>query len=115
MDNGQPPPFHEPIRTIDPAIKSLLKEEKLTIQHGISFSKYLALKPLDNFELIQNSKLLSFYFRDANCYINSRRIFLELEWYATKEDGSPLTIDDETSANNPTAHGLIDSLVINIG
>ena len=116
MDHAEPPPFQHPKSTLSTSVQSLIKDEtELFIEHGVQFCKYIAVKALDNIELVSSSKLLNFYFKDQNVFINSQRTFLELDFYCTREDGAAITQADMISANNVLPQSLIDSCVLNIG
>ena len=115
MENATPPAFNQPRETLDPTVQSILNDNELFIQHGINYSRYISLKPIDNMELVQNSKLVSFYFKDKNCFINTRRVFLQIKFICTDENDNALTQDDNVSANNVMSHSIIDSCILNIG
>ena len=115
MDNELPPPFSAPVKTLSPTVNSLLNENELFIEHGIAYSKYVSLKPIDNLELIKNSKLVQFYYKDQNCFLNTKRIFLALEFICTNDDDTELLQTNNVSACNVMAQSLIDSCILNIG
>ena len=116
MDHSEPPPFQHPRETLSTSVQSLIQDQsKLFIEHGVQFCKYIAVKPLDNIELVSSSKLLNFYFKDQNVFINSKRTFLEIQFECQKHDGTALTQADMVSANNVLPQSLIDSCVLNIG
>ena len=115
MDNRNPPNFSSPIPTVSPTVRSLTESDELFIEKGVSFSKFLPIKPLDPLDLIKNSGVLCYYFKDNSVFINSKRIFLELEFEACLEDGTALTQDHNVSASNVMSHTIIDSCVLTIG
>ena len=115
MENSTPPNFHAPITNVDPSVKSLLSNNELFVEHGISFAKYVPIKPIDSIGLIRDSKVLSYYYKDSNCFINTKRVFLELEFYCENEDSSALTQENNVSASNVMSHSIIDSALLNIG
>ena len=115
MENTQPPPFQRPIAALDPTVQSILNENELIVERGISYSRYVPLRPVDNLELLKNSKLLNYYYKDLNCYLNTRRVFLHIQYICTKDDGNALTRDDYVSASNVMAQSMIDSCILNIG
>ena len=81
MNNDNPPQFKSPTQTISPTVRSLTENDELFIEKGVSFSKYISLKPLDPMDLIKNSGVLCYYFKDSSVFINTKRIFLEIEKY----------------------------------
>ena len=115
MENAQPPPFQRPIAALDPTVRSILEENELIVEKGISYSRYVPLLPQDNLDLIKNSKLLNYYYKDVNCYLNTRRVFLHIQYICTKDDGSALTQEDNVSASNVMSQSMIDSCILNIG
>ena len=115
MENTTPPPFHSSITTVDPTVKAILSENELFIEHGVSFAKYVPLKPNDNMGLVRDSKLLCYYYKDANCFLNTKRIFLEIEFHCENDDSSALTQANNVSACNVMSHSIIDSALLNIG
>ena len=70
MENKQPPVFQSNIQTTNPAIQSLLHEDRLYVEKGVNFSKYVTVFPLDSLELIKNGKIVNFVFRDNTCFVN---------------------------------------------
>ena len=70
---------------------------------------------VDPLELKKNSRSATFYYRDANAFVNCKRIFLDISWIATRHDGTELTQSDNVSCLNPAAHNLIQAVTINIG
>ena len=115
MENGRPPTFTQPTETLDPTVRSILNENELFVEHGISYSRYVVLKSIDNMELIKNSKLVSYYYKDQNCFLNTRRIFLHIKYICTHDDGNELKQEDNVSACNVMSHSIIDSCILNIG
>ena len=115
MENTTPPPFHSSISTIDPTVKSILSENELFVEDGVSFAKYVPLKPNDNMGLVRDSKLLCYYYKDSNCFINTRRVFLEIKFHCENDDSSALTQANNVSACNVMSHSIIDSALLNIG
>ena len=115
MEHSNPPNFQAPKTTVAPTVQSLLNDNVLFLESGISYCKYVPLKPMDHMELIKNSKIVSYFFRDQTCFINTKRIFLELEFICVNEDDSPLKQADNVSACNVLSHSIIESCVLNIG
>ena len=115
MEHAQPPPFREPGQTVDLSVKNLLNDNELYVSRGIDFSRFVPLKPLERDDLIKDQRVMSFYYKDANAFVCSRRVFLEMEWYACLEDDSPLTLAHAVSATNPMSQTIIDSCTLNIG
>ena len=115
MENATPPQFRPPLPTISPTVKSLTENDDLFLEKGVSFSKYIPIRPLDPMDLIKNSGVLNYYFRDSSAYINTKRVFLELEFEACLDDMSPLKQNHNVSACNVMSHSIIDSCVLNIG
>ena len=71
---------------------------------------------VDPLELKKASKSAVFYFRDQNIYVDTRKIYCDLTWYAFKEpDETALEKADMTSTLNPASQHLIDSAIVNIG
>ena len=66
-------------------------------------------------DLIKNSGVLCYYFKDSSVFINTKRIFLEIEYEACLEDDTALTQNHNVSACNVMSHSIIDSCVLNIG
>ena len=97
-------------------MQSLLKNQtELFIEHGVNYCKYVPVKPLDNLELISSSKLVNFYYKDQSAFINTSRVFLEVEYLCQNNDGTAITQADAISANNVMSQSLIDTCVLNIG
>ena len=143
MDHAQPPPFRQPGQTVDLSVKNLLSDNELYVSRGIDFSRYVPVcitlvlsffilsallrqflihsfalckvKPMERDDLIKDERVMSFYYKDANAFVCTRRIFLELEWYACLDDDSALTMTHAVSANNPISQTIIDSCTLNIG
>ena len=115
MDNTQPPNFIAPTSTLSPTVNSLLNENELFIEHGISYTKYVSLKPLDNLDVVKNSKLVSYFYRDQNCFLNTKRVFLKISYTCMNSDNTALTQENNVSCCNVMAHSLIDSCILNIG
>ena len=115
MEHSQPPPFHQPEQTIDLSVRNLLSDNELYVSRGIDFSRYVPIKPLERDDLIKDQRVMSFYYKDANAFVCTRRIFLQIEWYACLEDGNAITQANAVSANNPMSQMLIDSCTLNIG
>ena len=116
MDHAEPPPFQGVKDTLAPSVQSLLKNEtQFLIEHGISYCKYVPIKPIDNLELVSSSKLVNFYYKDQSAYINTSRVLLETEFICQNEDGSAITQTDFISANNVMSQSIIDSCILNIG
>lgn len=108
------PDFQQPIETVSPVIESLF-HSKIYEENGIQFSAYKPINALDPLELSKNSRSCTFYYKDANAFINTKRAFLDITWNATQDDGKALTHADYVSCLNPSAHNLIKSVTINIG
>ena len=115
MDHAQPPPFQQPEQTVDLSVKNLLNDNELYVSRGIDFSRFVPLKALERDDLIKDQRVMTFYYKDVNAFVCSRRIFLELEWYACLEDDAPLTLANAVSATNPMSQTIIDSCTLNIG
>ena len=115
MDHAQPPPFQQPGQTVDLSVKNLLNDNELYVSRGIDFSRFVPLKALERDDLIKDQRVMYFYYKDVNAFVCSRRIFLELEWYACLEDDAPLTLENAVSATNPMSQTIIDSCTLNIG
>ena len=90
MDHATPPPFQPPKDTVDVGVKSLLSNNELLISHGVQYSKYLHLKPLQRDDVMKETKTMTFHFKDENAFIDCRRIFLELEFFAQLSDGNAI-------------------------
>ena len=134
------PDFQKPQETISPAVNALL-HSRFTVEDGI---QYAAFKPLnaseffvvlllqrlkkyertndhiifkiaDPLEVRKNSKNATFYYRDANAFVDPRRIFLDITWYAVKGEDEALTTDDFVSCLNPPSQQVIESATLNIG
>ena len=56
-----------------------------------------------------------FRFNDQNAHLDTRRIFLELTFWATDENDAALTPDQNIGATNVAGHCLIDTASISIG
>ena len=98
---GKIPEFQQPTETSSPVVASLLTD-RLYVEDGIEYSQYKPLRALDPLELKKSSKYGTYYFSDANCFVDSSRILLDLTWYCTKGDNDdPLTTDDMVSTLNP--------------
>ena len=115
MDNSNPPKFQSPIPTVSPSVRSLTENNELFLEKGVSFSKFISLKPLDPLDLIKNSGVLCYYFRDNSVFVNTKRIFLEIEFEACLDTQAALTQSHNVSACNVMSHSIIDSCVLNIG
>ena len=76
MDHATPPTFQPPKNTVDVGVTSLLSNNELLISSGVQYSKYLSLKPLQRDDVMKETKTMSFYFKDENAYLDTRRIFL---------------------------------------
>ena len=70
---------------------------------------------VDPLEVKKTSKTASFHYRDTNCFIDTRRIFLDITWFATKDDDSALAIGDFVSCLNPPSQQIIESAILNVG
>ena len=138
------PTFQQPDETISPAVQTLLNE-KVIIEEGIQFAQYRPLntcryslfflfrhnptinqnetKPktffflylVDPLELKKTGRSAAFYYRDSNAFLNTKRIFLEITWFASKDDDSALTTEDFVSCSNPPSQHLMESVILNIG
>lgn len=108
------PDFQQPVETVSPAIESLF-HSKIYEENGIQFSTYKPINALDPLELQKNSRSVTFYYKDANAFINTKRAFLDITWKASRNDGEPLEHLDLVSCLNPASHNLIQSVTINIG
>ena len=108
------PDFQQPVETVSPVIQSLF-HNKIYEENGVQFSTYKPINALDPLELSKNSRSCTFYYKDANAFINTRRIFLDLTWKATKANGEKLEHADFVSCLNPASHNLIQSVTVNIG
>ena len=76
MEHATPPAFQPPKNTVDIGVTSLLSNNELLISSGVNYSKYLSLKPLERDDVMKETKTMSFFFRDENCFVDTRRIFL---------------------------------------
>ena len=76
MDHATPPTFQPPKNAVDVGVTSLLSNNELLISSGVQYSKYLSLKPLQRDDVMKETKTMSFYFKDENAYLDTRRIFL---------------------------------------
>ena len=135
------PKFEEPVEAISPAIHNLL-HHRVYEEDGIQFSAYKPINAstyiniyiyiyfyiyisiftlalfffiVDPLELQKNSRSATFYYKDANAFVNCKRIFLDITWEATRGDGTPLVEADYVSCLNPPSHNLIQAVTINIG
>ena len=115
MDHSKPPNFQSPKTTIAPTVQELLNDNTIFIEEGIQFSKFISLKPIDPIDLIKTSRILSYHFRDQSCFLNTKRIFLEIEFICVNEDGSPLQQENNVSACNVISQSIIESCILNIG
>ena len=70
---------------------------------------------VDPLELTKTSRSATFHYRDANAFIDTKRFFLDVTWYATKTDGTALSIADNVSCLNPPSQQILESVVLNIG
>ena len=68
--NTQPPIFQSAIPTTNPGIQALIHSDKLYIEKGVSYSRYVTVKPYDSMELVRNGKILNFIFKDNTSFVN---------------------------------------------
>ena len=116
MTEAKPPIFHQSATALDPTVASLLSKNDLLVQSGVKYAEYVKLRPGDNIELTQNSRLLNFIHHDHVTYLNTKRLFLHLTYKAVKGDNEEaLTQTDYVSINSPTNHSLLDKVILNVG
>ena len=109
------PHFQSPKQTQVGELKNLLNENFIEESGGIQYNCFRVINPVDKLE-ISKSNSVEFIWKDENAYLNSSKCYLEIEFYATKEDGTTaLTPTEAVSALNPTAHCLLDTVQVNIG
>ena len=85
-NSSKPPTFHQATTALDPTVADLLSKNDLLVQSGVKYSEYVKIRPHDGLELTQNSRLLNFLHHDSVTYIDVRRIFLDLEFQAFKNE-----------------------------
>ena len=64
---------------------------------------------------ISKSNSAMFRFQDQNAHIDTRRIFLELTYWATDENDAALTPDQYIGGTNVAGHCIMDTVSISIG
>ena len=114
-DPTKQPTFHPPSSAMDPTVASLLAQNDLVVQSGVRYCEYVKIRPKDGIELAQNSRLMNYHYKDSACFLNSRRMFLSLDFHCEKEGKAALVLDDFCSIATPLAHSLIDSVIVNLG
>ena len=138
------PEFRKPAETVSPSVHNLL-HDSVYVEGGIQYAAYKPLNacmftlilllystssiparvyvkvPLivsstvDPLELKKTSRSATFHYRDANAFIDTKRFFLDVTWFATKADGTALSIADNVSCLTPPSQQILESVVLNIG
>ena len=98
------PEFKSPKATESPAINSLLNEQ-FVIEHSFDYATYKVIHPVDAVQLNKSNSAVYIY-RDENGYINCRRIFLALDFFATDDKDGPLKPEYFVGGTNVAAHAV---------
>ena len=107
------PSFPLPSSKESPIINSLLNE-KFYIESGLSYYKYKCLNPVDPLEL-SKSNSVAFLWRCESSFLNTKRVFVEVKWYATNAANEALIPSNFVGGSIPSCHMLLDTCGINIG
>ena len=98
------PEFKTPTETESPAINSLLNEQFI-IEHSFDYSTYKIVHMTDSLELSKSNSAVYIY-RDEHGYLNCRRIFIALDFYATDDKNEPLKPEYFIGGTNVAAHAV---------
>ena len=98
------PEFKTPTETESPAIHSLLNEQFL-IEHSFDYASYKIVHMVDSMELSKSNSAVNIY-RDEHGYLNCRRIFIALDFYATDDKNEPLKPEYFVGGTNVAAHAV---------
>ena len=98
------PEFKTPTETESPAIHSLLNEQFL-IEHSFDYVSYKIVHMVDSMELSKSNSAVYIY-RDEHGYLNCRRIFIALDFYATDDKNEPLKPEYFVGGTNVAAHAV---------
>ena len=98
------PEFKTPTETESPTINSLLNEQFI-IEHSFDYSTYKIVHMVDSLELSKSNSAVYIY-RDEHGYINCRRIFIALDFYATDDKNGPLKPEYFIGGTNVAAHAV---------
>ena len=115
MEHATPPSFRQPVPFVSPTVQSLTQNDELYLEKGIQFSRYIPIKPIDKINLIKSNGVLNYFYRDPTAYINTKRIFLEIEFDCTLDNDEPILQTHFVSAANVMSHSMIDTAILNIG
>ena len=115
MEHATAPPFRKPIPFVSPTVQSLTQNDDLLLEEGIQYSRYIPIKPVDNITLIKNNGVVNYYYKDPTAFINTKRIFLEIEFDCTLDNDEPILQTHFISAANVMSHSMIDTAILNIG
>ena len=107
------PDFGTPTNTESPIVNQIL-HEKFYVENGLSFHKYKVLNATDPIELSKSSSVC-FIWRCEHSFLNTRRLFVEINWFATDHEDAALKPENFVGAAAPNCHMMIDSVGINIG
>jgi len=111
-DNERIPQFAAPTPVGSAAIETLLNDG-FYISSGILYHKYKTIFPVDQLQISKSNSAI-FIFHDNNAFLNSRRIFAEITYYATDADGNGLSTSQFVGATAPCPHTLIDTVSVNV-
>ena len=98
------PDFQQPKEQESPIINTLLHEH-FVLENSIDYSCFKLIHALDPLQLSKSNSAV-FMFKDEHGFVDCRRIFLALDFYATKEDDEPLTGGDFIGGTNVAAHSV---------
>ena len=98
------PEVKTPTETESPAIHSLLNEQFL-IEHSFDYVSYKIVHMVDSMELSKSNSAVYIY-RDEHGYLNCRRIFIALDFYATDDKNEPLKPEYFVGGTNVAAHAV---------